>query len=37
VLDRAARAKAQAHVRQLIEGTAAGLPWLAIAGKTMTG
>ena len=32
-----ARAKAQAHVRQLIEGTAAGFPWLAIAGKTLTG
>jgi Transposase DDE domain group 1 len=32
-----ARAKARAHVWQLIEGTAAGFPWLAIAGKTLTG
>ena len=39
VLDRIARAraKARAHVWQLIEGTAAGFPWLAIAGKTLTG
>ena len=32
-----ARAKARAHVWQLIEGTPAGFPWLAIAGKTLTG
>jgi hypothetical protein len=32
-----ARAKARAQVWQLIEGTAAGFPWLAIAGKTLTG
>ena len=32
-----ARAKARAHVWQLIEATAAGFPWLAIAGKTLTG
>ena len=32
-----ARAKARAHVWQLIEGAAAGFPWLAIAGKTLTG
>jgi hypothetical protein len=32
-----ARAKARARVWQLIEGTAAGFPWLAIAGKTLTG
>ena len=31
-----ARAKARAHMRQLMEGTAAGFPWLAIAGKTLT-
>ena len=31
------RAKARAHVWQLIEGTPAGFPWLAIAGKTLTG
>jgi hypothetical protein len=39
VLDRIARAraKARAHVWQLIEGTAAGFPWLSIAGKTLTG
>jgi Transposase DDE domain group 1 len=39
VLDRIARAraKARAHVWQLIEGTAAGFPWLVIAGKTLTG
>ena len=32
-----ARAKARAHVWQLIEGTPAGFPWLVIAGKTLTG
>ena len=32
-----ARAKARAHVWQLIEGTAAGFPWLVIAGKALTG
>jgi Transposase DDE domain group 1 len=32
-----ARAKARAHVWQLIEGTPAGFPWLAIAGKTLAG
>jgi Transposase DDE domain group 1 len=32
-----ARAKARAQVWQLIEGTPAGFPWLAIAGKTLTG
>jgi len=32
-----ARAKARAHVWQLMEGTAAGFPWLAMAGKTLTG
>ena len=32
-----ARAKARAHVWELIEGTAAGFPWLVIAGKTLTG
>jgi hypothetical protein len=32
-----ARAKARAQVWQLIDGTAAGLSWLAIAGKTLTG
>jgi len=32
-----ARAKARAHVWALIEGTAAGFPWLAIAGKTLAG
>ena len=32
-----ARARARAHVWALIEGTAAGFPWLAIAGKTLTG
>jgi len=39
VLDRIARARARAraHVWTLIEGTAAGFPWLAIAGKTLTG
>jgi hypothetical protein len=39
MLDRIARAraKARAHVWQLIEQTPAGFPWLAIAGKTLTG
>jgi len=39
MLDRIARARARAraHVWTLIEGTAAGFPWLAIAGKTLTG
>jgi Transposase DDE domain group 1 len=39
MLDRIARAraKARAHVWQLIEATPAGFPWLAIAGKTLTG
>src|SRR5690349_10421544 len=39
MLDRIARARARAraHVWALIEGTAAGFPWLAIAGKTLTG
>lgn len=32
-----ARARARAHVWALIERTAAGFPWLAIAGKTLTG
>jgi hypothetical protein len=32
-----ARAKARAHVWQLITGTAAGFPWLVIAGKTLAG
>jgi len=32
-----ARARARAHVWGLIEGTPAGFPWLAIAGKTLTG
>ena len=32
-----ARAKARAHVWQLIEGTPAGFPWLVIAGKALTG
>jgi hypothetical protein len=32
-----ARAKARAHVWQLIEGTPAGFPWLAIAGKMLAG
>jgi Transposase DDE domain group 1 len=32
-----ARANARAQVWQLIGGTAAGFPWLAIAGKTLTG
>jgi len=39
MLDRIARAraKARAHAWQLIEGTAAGFPWLVIAGKTLAG
>ena len=39
MLDRIARAraKARAHVWQLIEQAPAGFPWLAIAGKTLTG
>ena len=32
-----ARAKARAHVRQLIADTPAGFPWLVIAGKALTG
>ena len=32
-----ARAKARAHVWQMIEGTPAGFPWLVIAGKILTG
>jgi hypothetical protein len=39
MLDRIARAraKARAHAWDLIEGTAAGFPWLVIAGKALTG
>src|SRR5262249_46927151 len=39
MLDRIARARARAraHVWTMIEGTAAGFPWLAIAGKILTG
>jgi hypothetical protein len=39
MLDRIARARARAraHAWQLIEGTPAGFPWLAIAGKALTG
>jgi hypothetical protein len=39
VLDRIARARARAraHVWTLIQATPAGFPWLAIAGKTLTG
>ncbi len=39
MLDRIARARARAraHVWTLIEGTAAGFPWLVIAGKALTG
>jgi Transposase DDE domain group 1 len=39
VLDRIARARAsaRANVWTLIEGTPAGFPWLAIAGKTLAG
>ncbi len=32
-----ARARARAHVWQLIESTPAGFPWLVIAGKALTG
>lgn len=32
-----ARARARAHVWKLIEATAAGFPWLAVAGKLLTG
>src|ERR1019366_9144400 len=32
-----ARARARAHVWNLIEKTPAGFPWLVIAGKTLTG
>jgi hypothetical protein len=32
-----ARARARAHVWRLIQDTPAGFPWLAIAGKTLTG
>jgi len=32
-----ARAKARAHAWELIEDTPAGFPWLAIAGKILTG
>jgi hypothetical protein len=32
-----ARAKIRAHVWKLIEDTPSGFPWLAIAGKTLTG
>ena len=39
MLDRIARARARAlaQVRALVEGTPAGFPWLAIAGKTLVG
>ncbi len=39
MLDRIARAraKARAHAWKLIQDTPAGFPWLAIAGKTLTG
>ena len=39
MLDRIARARARAraHVWQLIEDTPAGFPWLVIAGKALTG
>jgi len=39
MLDRVARAraKARAHVWGLVEDTAAGFPWLVIAGKALTG
>jgi hypothetical protein len=39
MLDRIARARARAraHVWRLIQDTPAGFPWLAIAGKTLTG
>src|SRR5216684_2035994 len=39
MLDRIARARARAraHAWKLIEDTPAGFPWLAVAGKTLTG
>jgi len=39
MLDRIARARARAraHAWKLIEATAAGFPWLEVAGKTLTG
>jgi hypothetical protein len=37
MLNRIARARARAHVWTLIEQAPAGFPWLAIAGKTLTG
>ena len=39
MLDRIARARARAraHAWDLIERTPAGFPWLAIAGKALTG
>src|SRR3984957_9404930 len=39
MLDRIARARAKAreHAWKLVEATAAGFPWLAVAGKTLTG
>jgi hypothetical protein len=39
MLDRIARARAKAreHAWNLIEKTPAGFPWLAVAGKTLTG
>jgi hypothetical protein len=39
MLDRIARARARAraHAWALIAGTPAGFPWLAVAGKTLTG
>ena len=39
MLDRIARARAKAreHAWNLIERTPAGFPWLAVAGKTLTG
>jgi hypothetical protein len=35
--DRIARARASAHEWMLVTGTPVGFPWLAIAGKTLTG
>jgi hypothetical protein len=39
MLDRIARARARARAQvwTLIQGTPAGFPWLAIAGKTLAG
>ena len=39
MMDRIARARAKAreHAWNLIEKTPAGFPWLAVAGKTLTG